>query len=302
MISIAGWVTNRIFQAMPGDEPGQSHDYAAERQRNETRKPPKKPAHVQIEEISLNGMPGEKLTREGNGKGWIFYIHGGGFTTGSALERRMVTQYLTDKCGYNCVAINYRLSPENRWPVQAEDCFEAYRNYLEEGYKAEDTVFMGESAGGTLVFSLAYLAKERGLPLPKAIVAFSPAVDNYSDLPSHTANISTDYMLRDAVAKGIKEPLFGGKAEQSELEDSLLSPINGDLAILPPVFLSASDAEVLYDDSVLMYEKLKSCGIKTELDIQHGVCHAFQMMTYMPEAKRSIRKMTAFLEGIGSEA
>ena len=298
MISFAGRLMNWVFSMMPGDEPGKPHDYAAERRANESRKPPKKPKDVVIDETEINGMPAERLTKTGNSKGWVFYIHGGGFTTGSAKERRSLTQYLTDKCGYNCFAINYRLSPENQWPVQVEDCIEAYRQYLDLGYKPEDTILMGESAGGTLVFSLSLKLKELGLPQPKAIVAFSPATDNYTDLPSHTANIRTDTMLRDTVAKGLAEPLFGGHVDPEVLKDPILSPINGDFTGLPPVFLSASDTEVLYDDSVIMYEKLKREGHRVELDIQHGVCHAFQMMPFMPEARTSIRKMDKFLDNI----
>ena len=37
-MSIQGWIMNQMFRAMPGDPPGQPHDYAAERARNERRK------------------------------------------------------------------------------------------------------------------------------------------------------------------------------------------------------------------------------------------------------------------------
>ena len=292
MPSIAGWITNQVLKASPWEQ----GNYAEERSRNAANKPPKKPKEVEIEELTINGFPAERLTKKGNSKGTVLYIHGGGFTTGSAKERRYLTQYLADKCGYNCIAINYRLAPENKWPAMPDDCLAAYREILEMGYDPKKLVFMGESAGGTLVFSLAFLARDNGLPQPKAIVAFSPATDNASDLPSHTANIKTDFMLRDAVAKGITGPLFGGPVDEEVLKDPLLSPINGDLTGLPPVFLSASDAEVLYDDSVLMYDKLKSEGHDADLDIQHGVCHAFQMLPFMPEAKRSISKALAFVE------
>ena len=296
MVSIAARIMNFIFKSMPVGPMDESHDFAAERERNSSTKVPKKPKDVEIEELIINGFPAERLTKKGNSKGTVLYIHGGGFTTGSAKERRYLTQYLADKCGYDCIAINYRLAPENRWPAMPEDCLAAYREILEMGYKPEELIFMGESAGGTLVFSLAFLARDNGLPQPKAIVAFSPATDNASDLPSHTLNIKTDYMLRDAVAKGITGPLFGGPVDEETLKDPLLSPINGDFTELPPVFLSASDTEVLYDDSVLMCGKLESEGHDVELDIQHGVCHAFQTLPFMPEAKRSISKALAFVE------
>ena len=242
-----------------------------------------------MEEFELNGLPAERISRQGNDKGWILYIHGGGFTTGSARERRMLTQYVADRHGYNCIAVNYRLSPENRWPAQIEDCYGCYCELLEMGYKTEDMVFMGESAGGTLVLSLALLAKQKGLPLPAAVIALSPATSQVDDLPSHTGNIPTDYMLRDAVAAGICDVLFEKPADREVLKDPLLSPYYGDYEGLPPVFLSASDSETLYDDAVILYDKLKAEGHETLLVTEHGLCHAYQIMTYMPEARKTLK-------------
>ena len=298
MSSIAAKVTNLIFRLMPGDKQGQPHDYQAERKRNASVKVPKLPTGVILEEIMLNGMTADVITKAGNDRGWIFYIHGGGFTTGSARERRMVTQYVVGKYGYNCVSVNYRLSPENKWPVQIEDCYRCYKELLEKGYDSKSMVFMGESAGGTLVLSLAMLVRDRGLPLPKAVVAFSPATDQAVDLPSHRNNIKTDYMLKDMVARGLTEVLFDHQATQEELKDPLLSPYYGSYEDLPPVFLSASDSETLYDDTVILYEKLKKGGHALEIDIKHNVCHAYQIMTYMPEAKQTLDKCFSFIERV----
>lgn len=297
-MSIVGWLMNQMFKAMPAGSMDGTGDLEAQRKANESRKPPKKPKDVELLETEINSLPAEIITKSGNTKGTVFYIHGGGFTTGSAKERRYFTQYLADKCGYDVIAVNYRLAPESRWPAQADDVLAAYKEVLGKGYNADKIVFMGESAGATLVFSLAFMARDSGLPLPKAIIALSPPTDYFSDLPSHTANIATDYMLRDAVANGITEPMFGGQASPEELKDPLLSPINGDFTGLPPVFLSVSDTEVLYDDSVIMYEKLKREGHPVELDVQHAQIHSFQVLPFIPEAKKTIDKVMRFMDRI----
>ena len=287
---------NLIFRMMPHDKPGEAHDYVAERKRND-REPLKCPDGVTIKEIFLNDMSGEHLHKDGNNKGLVFYIHGGGFTTGSAKERRMLTQYIVDHYGYDCIAINYRLAPENKWPLQIEDCYSAYQNLLKE-YDSRDVIFMGESAGATAALSLGLLAKQRGLALPKAIVAFSPATDQYEDLPSHKGNIKTDYMLRDAVAKGMADVLFDHEVDREVLKDPLLSPYYGDFNGLPPIFLSASDSETLYDDTIVLYEKLKKEGHIVEKDIRHKVCHAYQMMPFIPEARKTLNRCFGFLDNL----
>ena len=297
MPSIEARITNLIFRLMPHDKEGEAHDYEAERRRND-RKPPRLPRGVFLEEFDLNGHIAERITKKGNDKGLLFYIHGGGFTTGSAKERRMFTYYAVDHFGYDCISVNYRLAPENRWPAQIEDCLLAYENVLKKGYDPKTIVFAGESAGGTAILSLALLAKRRGLPLPKAILAFSPCTDQYRDLPSHRKNIKTDYMLKDAVARGIFDVLLEEGKDREALKDPLLSPYYGNYEGMPPIFLSVSDSEVLCDDTLVLYDKLKRQGHHVQLNIEHGLCHAYQIMPYMPEARKTLEKAFAFADKI----
>lgn len=72
---------NLVFRLMPRNE----GDFEDERKRND-RKPPKPPKGVIISGLTFGGLPAERIEKEGNNKGWVLYIHGGGFTTGSARE------------------------------------------------------------------------------------------------------------------------------------------------------------------------------------------------------------------------
>lgn len=288
MASLFAHATNFVFRCMPQDKPGQPHDYVAERKRND-RKPPKPPKGVTVELGELGGLSAEFIKKPGNKKGTIFYIHGGGFTAGSARERRAICMYMTSKYGYDCVTFNYRLAPENLWPAPLEDSLTAYTALLETGISYEDIVFMGESAGGTLVLTLAMLLKEKGLPQPRALVALSPSVTQVDQFPSYRENAKTDYMLRTGVAEGKIKVVYGDKRDDLDyLRQPTISPLYGDFTGLPPVILSASDTEVLLDDSKVLYRKLKELGHPTALDIRHGVCHAFQVFTAMPEAKKAL--------------
>ncbi len=290
---------NQLFASFPGDPPGTEHDYAAERTRNAERELPKIPDGVKLEEITIGGQHAEKTTKPGNDKGWVFYIHGGGFTTGSAKERREITLYIADHYGYNVISVDYRLAPENKWPAMPEDVLAACKGLEEIGIDLSDVIFMGESAGGTLVLSLALLCRQEGLGQPKAVVTYSPCVRQSGHYPSHFDNIKTDTMLKDAVAKGMGEPVFGREATEEDLLDPIVSPIMADFTGIAPIFISVSDAEALYDDSRVLYEKLMREGHKAELDVAEGVCHAFQMFAGMlPEANETIAKTFAFIESL----
>lgn len=290
MPSLTAWVINKVLQSMPAF----GEDLQAERQRNSGRKPPKPPRGVTVTEDTLGGLSAERIEKPGN-KEWMLYIHGGGFTTGAARERRDFTQFVAGRYGYNVLAFDYRLAPENKWPAQLEDCLTAYCALEEKGIDPAKIILAGESAGGTLVLSLSLMLKEKDLPLPRAIAVFSPGTNNAEHYPSHSANIKTDTMLRDAVAKGIGEPVFGKNAPESLLQSPYVSPVYGDYNGLPPIFIAASDTEVLYDDSCLLYEKLREEGHRTKLDVQHGVCHAYPMLPMMPEARKSLERCFVFI-------
>lgn len=288
---------NFIFRCMPQDKPGEPHDYAAERKRND-RKPSKAPRGVEVTQIDLNGFSGERIVKEGNSCGWVFYIHGGGFTVGSARERRQICQYITDTFGYNCVSCNYRLAPEHLWPDQLDDTIAAWKGFLaQEHVHAADTIVAGESAGSTLALILALWLKEQGMAEPKGIMALSPSVTQAEVLPSHRENAGTDWMLRHNVEKGQLRLVYGDrKDDMSFLRDSLVSPLYGDYAGLPPVFLSASDTEALLDDSRFLCQKLVREHHPVKLDIQHGCCHAFQVFCGMPEARKSLAAGFGFFD------
>lgn len=106
-------------------------------------------------------------------------------------------------------------------------------------------------------------------------------------------------MPRNSVAEGGIRVAFGGNTDEKFLRSPLVSPLYGDYSGLPPVFLSASDTGVLLDDCRLLYEKLKAEKHRTALDIQHGVCHAFQVFAEMPEARRTLQRAFDFLEDCG---
>lgn len=289
---------NEMFRTMPREPEGTKHDYVAEREQNAKRPIPELPEGITLEETEFGGISGEILKPEHPRDMVIWYLHGGGFTTGSAKERRDITQYLAKTYETTVVSTNYRLSPEHKWPAHLDDCMKVYDELLRRGYDPKKMIFMGESAGGTLVLSIALRLAAEGKPQPAAIASFSPCVEQADGLPSHTENVETDYMLRDATTKPEQyEAVFGieDRAANAEmLRDPLISPYYGDYSQLPPIFLAASDTEVFADDARYLYRKLKEEGHVAELDMQHEVCHAYVIMPMMPEAKETLQKTMDF--------
>ena len=92
----------------------------------------------------------------------IFWIHGGGWNTGSPRSFDHVGQRISDE-GYRVISAGYRLSPKHKYPCQIKDvcdCFNAAVTYLDKrDIDTKRIVVVGPSAGAHLASILCYCKK-----------------------------------------------------------------------------------------------------------------------------------------------
>lgn len=212
----------------------------------------------------------------------ICYIHGGGFVGACTKARMPFVSALVKRFGYNVFSIDYRLAPEFRHPAALYDCLDGY-SWLLDRYAPENTVLIGESAGGTLVLTLSMLLRDKSLPLPKAVYSNSPA----AQLAAYTDSYRKFSLREDfIVTEGIIENMYGVYITPEEAKDPYVSPLYGDHHDLPPVTLSASECECLLDDSKMLYEKLLAAGNDAQLLTYPKLCHAFIISPQMKQVVR----------------
>lgn len=100
-------------------------------------------------------------TRSGLRRPVLFYVHGGAWVYGDKREQARPMLFEFARRGWLVVAINYRLSPTNRWPAQIEDTRQALawvkRTVAAYGGDPERIVVAGGSAGGHLASLLALI-------------------------------------------------------------------------------------------------------------------------------------------------
>lgn len=249
--------------------------------------------NYRIDKVDFNGCEGEIVSpADANGQ-YMLYIHGGGFSSGSAKERRAITTYLASEYGFTVYANDYRLAPRVGLLEMQEDCLNFYLGILGSGIAPENIIIMGDSAGAHLSLTLGLILRDRGLPQPKAIGCFSPVVEFVEQYPSRTANVSTDFMLGNSINQMNWAAIFG--CESEDLTDPYMSPIRGDFTDVAPVFIAVSDYETPFDDSLKLYQKLKDEGHQTELNVQHGLVHAYVIFGTMKETQGSISHFMSFI-------
>jgi len=227
--------------------------------------------------------------------GTILYFHGGSFALGSPDTALVNTAGLVRRTGVRALSLDYRLAPEHPFPAAIEDCLAAYRSLLDDGTDPASIVFAGDSAGGSLSVTTSLAARDAGLPLPAAIIAFSPGVDLTRTGGSMTTKVGIDpYFTPEAMAYTADMYLAGQDPAQPLLSPALYADLTG----LPPMLLQVGTNELLLDDAVRLAARATEAEVDVILDITAGVPHVFQAFDgtlTLDEAGQALDRAALFL-------
>lgn len=235
------------------------------------------------------GVPGEWAYSHSKISGVMLYLHGGGYFACFPAAYRPVTGAFALH-GLNVFTPAYRLAPEHPFPAAVEDALAAYRALL-AAHSPRRIILAGDSAGGGLALALLLAARQEALPLPAGVVLFSPWTDLAITGASIKTNARRESLLVGARIQEAAELYLNG----AEAKTPLASPLYGDLSGLPPVFIQASDREILLDDSVRVAEKIKAAQGNVQLQIWPNLPHVWQLaQSFLPEARNALRQAADF--------
>ena len=252
------------------------------------------PAQITTEQTTLAGRPAVAFTGPGaEPDARILYFHGGSFIVGSPWTAAGLTASLVARTGVSAVSLDYRLAPEHPFPAGIEDCVAAYAALLEQGLPAEGIVLAGDSAGGGLTITSLLAARDRGLPMPAAVVAFSPGLDATGSGASMVTKNGIDRLFDADELRSLRVHYLAGQ----DPAQPLLSPaVYADPTGLPPLLLQVGSHEVLLDDSVRFAARAAAADVDVILDVTAGVPHVFQSWTAMlDEADAALDRAGAFI-------
>jgi acetyl esterase/lipase len=248
---------------------------------------------VDVQPVLISAIRGEWVVPESaTGRRVILYFHGGGFIAGSPEGHRPLVSRLAHAASARALVPQYRLAPEFPFPAALRDAADAYRWLLTQGITPTNIIFAGDGSGGGLALSTLLALRNAGLPLPAAIVCFSPWADMTLSGWSMLKNRPTD----DALSWELLATCARNYLKGTSPADPFVSPIYGDFRGLPPMMIHAGSLEVLRDDASRIGERAAAANVNVNVEVYEGMPHLFQGLADLSESKVSLTRAAAFIK------
>lgn len=209
------------------------------------------------------------------------YFHGGGWVIGNVEVADRPCRSLANATQCVIASVEYRLSPETKFPGPAEDCYSATRwlaaHAGELGADSARVVVGGDSAGGNLAAVVALMARDRGgPPLAHQVLLFPvTAPARGTTFASYQEN-ADGYLLTRAGMEWYWDHYLRSPEDAAS---AYASPLNAaSLSGLPPAMVVTAEFDPLRDEGRAYARRLEEAGVKVTSRHYDGLIHDFLLM------------------------
>jgi acetyl esterase/lipase len=228
----------------------------------------------------------------------VYLIHGGGMVGGSrwAVAPMLVEWVL--EYGAVAAAVDYRLAPEFPDPVPLEDCYAGLEWFVGRaevfGFDPGRVLIGGQSAGGGLSMGTTLLARERGRPLPAAMLLMWPMLDDRNETVSAHQIDGVGIWDRTSNETGWTA-LLGDRRGTADVSIYAAPARATDLAGLPPAYIATAELCPNRDEDIAYALRLLEAGVSVELHQWPGTFHGSQAILSAEISQRQNAELGAVL-------
>ena len=226
----------------------------------------------------------------------LVYAHGGGFMQGSLPSWDAMLRELVRQSRVAALSVDYRLSPEHRFPVAFDEMVAMVRLAAREGagFGIDPTRLAvgGDSAGANLALAAAVALRDAG----QRVLGFMLLV--YGCFSTDTESQSWQRFGRGAgLSQTQMRWIWETYLERPEQhKDWRAAPALAELSGLPPAHLIVGNLDPLLDDSHRLAARLKEAGVPSELTVYEGLNHGFiRYGRLVAAARRAVGECAAAL-------
>ena len=174
----------------------------------------------------------------------VLHFHGGGYLIGSAKGSLEYASRLAAAVDGTCYTVDYRLAPEHPYPAAIDDAVMRLSRAAGARHSRKlDPRLRRVRPAAVSRWRWCWRCATPAIRLPAAIFAVAPFTDLTLSGPSVRAFNGNDPAANRDLLTFMGASYFQGH----EPTDPLVSPLFGDLAGLPPLFVTATQGEVLLE-------------------------------------------------------
>lgn len=209
----------------------------------------------------------------------LLWFHGGGFVIGGLDSHAGACGWLAARARCVIVAVDYRKSPEHKFPAASDDGLASIRWLREHGRRLdidpERLAIGGDSAGGNLTAGLCHRLRDAGEPQPALQVLLYPMTQHRAPFASRTrfgegAMLTTD-MIEWFRSHYLREP--------EDATHPLVSPLlSSDFTELAPAIIRTAGFDPLRDEGHAYAEALAQAGVRVDYRCHERLIHGFLTM------------------------
>jgi acetyl esterase len=238
-----------------------------------------------VENLSAPGPAGDiplrlYVSERGGLRPALVYFHGGGFVFGNLDTHDAVCRALAKESGAVVISVDYRLSPEHKFPAAVDDSYAATlwvaANAEKLGIDARRIAVGGDSAGGNLATVVAMRCRDAGGPALAAQVLIYPVTDSSSLETGSHREFAEGYFLTSAGMEWFTGHYLASADQKRHPEVSpLLAP---NLSGLPPALVITAEFDPLRDEGEAYAKRLQQAGVPVTISRYPGMIHGFVSM------------------------
>lgn len=239
----------------------------------------------------------------------LYFIHGGGFFAGRTEVVAEALKLFVTTTGMIAVGVDYRLAPENPYPLGHTDCFTVLKWIGEQATKLggdRKNIFVGgDSAGGNLTLYCSNRDIEEGTQLVRGQILLYPTVNMGGIKDQYTTFTLDDIDMYEKHEALIKPGIEMFSQAQDMLEKILgsndvmnkyLTPYADVSPKSPVTMISSGEHDYLTIESLAYAKKLKDLGVDVTFTYYCGLGHAYiDHIGNYPQAEDCINDIAAFI-------
>ena len=224
----------------------------------------------------------------------LLWIHGGGHILATPEVGEGLCIRFVKEIGCIVVAPDYRLAPENPYPADVEDCYEALKWLAENPKVRKDRIAVaGGSAGGGLTAAVTLMARDKKYPAIHFQMPLYPQLD-YRNITA-SSNQITDHRVwcKDFNIAAWKMYLADLSGDVSAYASPAMAE---DLSGLPPAYIMVGNLDPFRDEDIAYAQRLMEVGVPVELHVIPGATHAFEGV--FTDSPLSIKAVNEFINAL----